>query len=103
MHRTLFVRAVGAAMLGIATPSPAQPPVPRDSVIARIPLEAEQRSQLYPLAQTLLDSIGPRLTGSVEQRRATDWVLAPTAAGGFPRARSSTARGWNGAARSRTS
>src|SRR5215207_1252109 len=39
------------------------------------PCEAQQRSQLYPLAQTLMDSIGPRLMGSIEQRRANEWLL----------------------------
>jgi hypothetical protein len=37
--------------------------------------EGTQRSQLYPLARTLLDSIGPRLTGSVQQRAANEWAL----------------------------
>ena len=45
------------------------------AVIQKIWIEARDKSQLYPLAQELLDSIGPRLTGSVEQQRANDWAL----------------------------
>lgn len=32
-------------------------------------------SQVEPLAQALMDSIGPRLTGSPNNRRAQDWLL----------------------------
>ena len=76
MHRTLISLTAIAALLAPAQSAISQTPAARDSVIARIRVEAEQRSRLYPLAQALLDSIGPRLTGSVEQRRATDWVQA---------------------------
>src|SRR5689334_8440599 len=47
----------------------------RDRVIQIIWSQAD-RSQLYQLAQELLDSIGPRLTGSLQQRRANDWILS---------------------------
>lgn len=52
-----------------------QTPGPQDPVIEKILVEEKNRSQLYPLAQELLDSIGPRLTGSVEQKRAVNWAL----------------------------
>jgi hypothetical protein len=84
MRRTLLCLTASAALLASATAVIAQPPTARDSVIARIRTEAEQRSRLYSLAQTLLDSIGPRLTGSVEQRRATDWVAATYRQWGIP-------------------
>ena len=63
-------------LLIIAAPARPQAPVVADSVIAKIQREAQDRSQLYPLAQTLMDSIGPRLAGSIEQRRANEWVLS---------------------------
>ena len=83
MRRTLLSLTASAALLAPAVRLIAQTTA-RDSVLARIRLEAEQRSQLYPLAQTLLDSIGPRLIGSVEQRRANDWVLATYRRWGIP-------------------
>ncbi len=33
-------------------------------------------SRAYPLAQALLDSIGPRLTGTPQQKNAIDWIIA---------------------------
>ena len=84
MRRTLLFLAASASLIAPATRAVSQPPAARDSVIARLRVEAEQRSRLYPLAQTLLDSIGPRLTGSVEQRRATEWVAATYRRWGIP-------------------
>jgi hypothetical protein len=84
MRRTLLLLAAGASLLAPATRTAAQRTAARDSVIARIRAEAEERSRLYPFAQTLLDSIGPRLTGSVEQRRATDWVVSTYRSLGIP-------------------
>src|SRR5690606_17777300 len=46
--------------------------------------EGYQRSQLMPLAQTLLDSIGPRLTGSPGQEAAHRWAVAKYAEWGIP-------------------
>ena len=84
MRRTLLRLAACASLFAPATQVIAQQTGARDSIIARIRGEAEQRSQLYSLAQTLLDSIGPRLTGTVEQRRATDWVAATYRRWGIP-------------------
>lgn len=46
-----------------------------DLVLEKILSEGRQNSQLYALAQPLLDSIGPRLTGSREQKQAIEWAL----------------------------
>jgi carboxypeptidase Q len=46
-----------------------------DPVIQRIYQEGMQRSHAYPLAQALMDSIGPRLTGSPQNRAANDWLV----------------------------
>lgn len=47
-----------------------------DPVIAHMWAQGMDSSQVYPLAQALLDSIGPRLTGSPGQDAAHDWAVA---------------------------
>src|SRR5580765_4138927 len=46
-----------------------------DPVVQRIYDEGMRRSQAARLAQVLMDSIGPRLTGSPANRAANDWLL----------------------------
>jgi hypothetical protein len=46
-----------------------------DSIVQRIYDEGMRRSQASRLAQVLMDSIGPRLTGSPANRAANDWLL----------------------------
>jgi carboxypeptidase Q len=46
-----------------------------DSTVARIYDEGMHRSQAARLAQVLMDSIGPRLTGSPANRAANDWLV----------------------------
>lgn len=68
--------AVVFVMISTATlTAQAQTSAKNHPVIEKIWIEARDRSKLHPLAQQLLDSIGPRLTGSVEQQRANDWAL----------------------------
>src|SRR5690349_13194284 len=64
-----------ALSLAVATPAFSQS-TKSDSVLRKISIEGMEKSQLYPLAQTLLDSIGPRLTGTAQQRKANDWAVA---------------------------
>jgi carboxypeptidase Q len=45
-----------------------------DAVLQRIWDEGMQRSQLERLGQVLLDSLGPRLTGTPESEAASNWV-----------------------------
>jgi hypothetical protein len=47
-----------------------------DPTIRGIWAQGMDSSQVYPLAQVLLDSIGPRLTGSPQHAAAVDWVLS---------------------------
>src|SRR5215212_4732078 len=71
--------AHGQNAAGLSTPTPAvqsQPSVSNDPVIQKMWVEGQDKSQPYPVAQELLDLIGPRLTGSAEQKRATDWAVA---------------------------
>jgi carboxypeptidase Q len=46
-----------------------------DPVLRAIWTEATDGSQLVPLSQTLLDSLGPRLTGSPGMERAQNWAV----------------------------
>src|SRR5258708_25933047 len=46
-----------------------------DPVVQRIYDEGMRRSQTGRLAQVLMDSIGPRLTGSPANRAANDWLV----------------------------
>src|SRR5688500_9151997 len=83
MHRTLAVLLIAALIVPGAT-ARSQAALGSDSVLQRIAREGRERSALYPLAQTLMDSIGPRLVGSVEQRRANEWVLGTYRRWGIP-------------------
>ena len=56
-----------------------------DPVIKRMWEEGmTERSQAYRLAQALLDSIGPRLTGSPGHHAAIDWAMRKYASWGIP-------------------
>ncbi|MGH7445505.1 MAG: M20/M25/M40 family metallo-hydrolase, partial [Longimicrobiales bacterium] len=59
--------------------------------------EAMDSSQVYALAQTLLDSIGPRLTGTPGQRAAHDWAVSTYERWGIPARNEQygTWRGWD--------
>jgi carboxypeptidase Q len=54
-----------------------------DPILRRIWMLGMDSSQAYPLAQTLFDSIGPRLTGSPQAAAAIDWLLARYSAWGI--------------------
>src|SRR5436190_18978412 len=84
MQRTSVALSLTAALVTIASTARSQTSIALDSIITRIAVEAQERSQLYPLAQTLMDSIGPRLAGSIEQRRANEWVLGTYRRWGIP-------------------
>src|SRR5690349_7082301 len=64
----LAVVAPAAALLAQDNPT-------GDPVVQRIYDEGMRRSQTSRLAQVLMDSIGPRLTGSPANRAANDWLL----------------------------
>ncbi|MCO4101011.1 MAG: M20/M25/M40 family metallo-hydrolase [Gemmatimonas sp.] len=49
---------------------------PIDANIVKLWEEGMQRSKAAAYAQALLDSVGPRLTGSPNMNRAQDWLLA---------------------------
>jgi hypothetical protein len=86
---------LGAASLAAATAS-AQTFPTSDSVLRRIWAQGMDSSRAYRLAQTLTDSIGPRLVGSPGMKAANDWAVATYAGWGIParNERYGTWRGW---------
>ena len=82
MRMTMRSRALGmwlaaaAAMAGVGQPAAAQGLAVPDPVLEGIWAEAMQNSQFEPMAQMLLDAIGPRLTGSPHMERAQDWAVS---------------------------
>ncbi|HEU4629027.1 MAG TPA: M20/M25/M40 family metallo-hydrolase [Gemmatimonadaceae bacterium] len=76
--RKLALVAAGVALLAVPRhPLAAQIFFPTDDpVIQRIWAIGMDSSHTEPLAQALLDSIGPRLTGTPEQKRGNDWLVA---------------------------
>jgi carboxypeptidase Q len=73
--RPLLMLAAALAVVE-AAPARAQTLATDDAVLRRIWTEAMERSTLEPLAQALLDSIGPRLTGSPGMERAQSWAVS---------------------------
>ncbi|MFL5581815.1 MAG: M20/M25/M40 family metallo-hydrolase, partial [Gemmatimonadaceae bacterium] len=67
---------LGAALALASAVAGAQSFPTDDAVIRRIWQLGMDSSQAYSLAQTLADSIGPRLTGSPGLRSANDWLVA---------------------------
>jgi carboxypeptidase Q len=76
-----------------AAPLRAQSSDPNIDRIFRVGMDS---SQVQKLAQTLFDSIGPRLTGSPGIRAASDWVISKYKAWGIEARREQygTWRGW---------
>lgn len=80
-HPQLPARLVALAALSIFAPVALAQEIPtlgaptNDPVIKRIYQEGMQNSQAQRLAQVLMDSIGPRLTGSPANRSANDWLV----------------------------
>ncbi len=82
-----------AAFLTTASVAAAQTFPVDDPVIQRIWEEGMENSQAYSLAQALLDSIGPRLSGSPAHKAANDWAVQMFRAGASRPATNSTAPG----------
>ncbi len=86
-----------AAQFGGGLPVDAAPQFTSDDpTIRAIWEEGVERSQVYSLGQTLLDSIGPRLTGTPGFERAADWVIHMYGQWGVQAAKEQygTWRGW---------
>ena len=66
--------ALSSVLVSTAALDAQQAPVP-DSVIEAMWVEGTEGSRAEELAQVLLDSLGPRLTGSPASDRASEWVV----------------------------
>jgi hypothetical protein len=100
--KRLALAALVALPALAAHPAAAQSFPTDDPVIRRIWAEGmEQGSQAYRLAQTLLDSIGPRLTGSPGHQNAIEWALGLYRSWGIP-ARTEQYGTWRSWRRGRT-
>lgn len=66
---------IATVTLLAAQTAAAQSAIPLDPIIDRIQMLELDSSQTERLAHSLLDSLGPRLTGSPDLRRANDWLV----------------------------
>ncbi|MEX2529259.1 MAG: M28 family peptidase [Gemmatimonadota bacterium] len=88
---------VALAVLGQALPLQAQTLAVDDPVLEAIWEEAMENSHLEPLGHALVDSIGPRLTGSPGIDRAQEWAVATLSGWGIEAYNEEygTWRGWD--------
>jgi hypothetical protein len=86
---TAFTLAAGARASAQTLPT-------NDPILARIWSLGMDSSRTYPLSQALMDSIGPRLTGTPQQKAGNDWLVATYTKWGIPARNESygTWRGW---------
>jgi len=88
--------AAAAALFSVPSAGAAQTFATDNPVLRAIWNEGTSNSQIETLAQALLDSIGPRLTGTPQQKLASDWAIGQYRSWGIP-ARDEqygTWRGW---------
>jgi hypothetical protein len=76
MGQGILAMGVVAALLANALPAMAQTFTNDDPLLRRIWEEGMEKSHTYQLSQTLMDSIGPRLTGSPGHEAGNDWLVA---------------------------
>src|SRR5690606_27507243 len=76
MKRLIATSAVGLGILAAAPSAMAQNFPTDDPVLRQIWREGTENSHVYTLAQTLTDSIGPRLTGSPGINNAHNWAVS---------------------------
>ncbi len=75
MKRKFLGVAAAAALFAVAMPAAGQTLAREDAVLRGIWDQAMNQSRIEPMAQALLDSIGPRLTASPHMERAQDWAV----------------------------
>jgi hypothetical protein len=76
---------LAASLLVVAAmPARAQTWAVDDPVLKQIWEEGNTRSQIFQLTQVMLDSVGPRLTGTPEADRAMNWLVATFQGMGIP-------------------
>ncbi len=90
-------RVAGAALLVVAPVTASAQTFPtEDAVIKRLWTLGMDSSRVQSLAQVLLDSVGPRLSGTPLQKNANDWVVQEYTKWGITarNERVGTWRGW---------
>ncbi len=75
MRRSLLPLLAAAGIMSSITTARAQTFTTNNPVLQRIWAEGMENSHAYRLAQTLLDSIGPRLTGSPRMEAGNQWLV----------------------------
>ena len=84
-----MIRSIRRPLLGLALTAVAAAPIAAqdfpvdDPVLQGIWEEGMERSQVYPLMQVLLDSIGPRLAGTPQLDAAHEWLVSTYAGWGI--------------------
>jgi hypothetical protein len=76
MKCNILALAVLAVIATYALPAAAQTFANDDPILRQIWAQGMEQSQTYQLSQALLDSIGPRLTGSPGHEAGNDWLVA---------------------------
>lgn len=96
IRHSLHAVVLGALLATPTAPAAAQTFPTNDAVLRRIWALGMDSSRSYPLAQALVDSIGPRLTGTPQHAAGIDWLIATYARWGIPARREAygTWRGW---------
>ena len=84
MRPTRLASIAAACIAAWSTSAVPQDNPTGDPIVQRIYDEGMHRSQAARFGQVLMDSIGPRLTGSPANRAANDWLLRTYAAWGVP-------------------
>src|SRR5215210_2416677 len=70
-----FVISFAVAPLLLVSLADAQTPTAPGQILSRIHSIALDSSSTEQLAHTLFDSLGPRLTGTPDLKRANDWLV----------------------------
>jgi len=73
--RRISAFAVGVLLIGGTHPAVAQTFPTNDATIKRLWSLGMDSSHTYSLSQTLFDSLGPRLMGAPDLKRAQDWLV----------------------------
>src|SRR5687768_15241621 len=86
MRHPLFAATATAIAIGMVSPTAARAQsFPTDNpTLRRIWAQGMDSSQTWALAQALLDSIGPRLTGTPGIKAGNDWLAARYKSWGIP-------------------
>jgi hypothetical protein len=95
MRRRAFFLAAALSLFAGASPALGQTWAVEDPVLRQIWEVGMNDSRVMDIAQTLLDSIGPRLTGTPGYERAADWAVQTLSAWGVDAGKEQYGT-WNG-------